>query len=415
MAALLVSQVKRLSVLLVAFWLAACGRSSDDEAKIIPIGALLSLTGGWSDLGISSRAALEMAVADANAYFVAKGDNRQFALHIVDTELEPAIAEQQMEELAAAGVRVFVGPQSSSEVAQLKTYADANNLLLISQGSTAGSLAIAGDNVLRFCAADVAEAEGMAALMWEQGKRTVVSLWRDDVGNSGLNLALKTQFEDLGGTYIETAGSYPADASPEEIATAVQGLATVVDDLESTEDLAVYLASFDETVQVFSEVLDIESLHALPWYGGDGVAQSQVLLDDTIAAQVAQDVIFPTPLFGLAQSNAAVWQPLLEQIKSETGQSSVSAFALAAYDAVRVLALAYHAAGANPDMSQLKQAFIEQAKDYEGATGNTELDAAGDRAYGSFDFWAIQSNDGTTAWEKIGEYDRATHELQIDE
>ena len=48
------------------------------------------------------------------------------------------------------GVRIIVGPQSSSEVAAIQPLANAEGVLVVSQGSTASSLAMPNDNVFRF-------------------------------------------------------------------------------------------------------------------------------------------------------------------------------------------------------------------------------------------------------------------------
>jgi hypothetical protein len=45
-------------------------------------------------------------------------------------------------------VKIIIGPQSSVELGMIKPYADAHNILVISQGSTVSSVAIPGDNRL---------------------------------------------------------------------------------------------------------------------------------------------------------------------------------------------------------------------------------------------------------------------------
>ena len=88
-----------------------------------------------------------------------------------------------------------IGPQSSAEVARIKPYADANNILVISQGSTASSLAIPGDNILRFCPNDTREAEALVALLQHDGIRAIVPLWRNDAGNNGLHDSVQIRFQ----------------------------------------------------------------------------------------------------------------------------------------------------------------------------------------------------------------------------
>ena len=56
----------------------------------------------------------------------------------------------------------------------IKPFADAHNILVISQGSTASSLAIPGDNILWFCPNDRSEAEALVALLQHDGIRAIV-------------------------------------------------------------------------------------------------------------------------------------------------------------------------------------------------------------------------------------------------
>ena len=103
---------------------------------------------------------------------------------------DPQQALQAIQDLSARGVKIIIGPQTSSEVAMIKPFADAHNILVISQGSTASSLAIPGDNIFRFCPNDRREAEALVALLQHDGIRAIVPLWRNDAGNNGLHVAV---------------------------------------------------------------------------------------------------------------------------------------------------------------------------------------------------------------------------------
>src|SRR3954447_11097021 len=113
----------------------------------VVVGSLFSLTGGWSTLGQSSKAALEIAVADVNTYLSRMDARIRLQLLIEDTQLSPELALDKLQLLARQNVHIVLGPQSSAEVANLKAFANANDMLIISQSSTAGTLAIAGDNI----------------------------------------------------------------------------------------------------------------------------------------------------------------------------------------------------------------------------------------------------------------------------
>lgn len=148
---------------------------------------LVSLTGSWSTLGRNTESALEIGAARINAQSDARHAGYRIELFVRDTRLVPELALEALKELHRKGVTVVIGPQTSAELALLRPYADARHIPLISQASTASSLAIAGDNIFRFCPGDTLEAQAITALMWHDGIRTLVPLWRGDAGNDGLH------------------------------------------------------------------------------------------------------------------------------------------------------------------------------------------------------------------------------------
>ena len=75
---------------------------------------------------------------------------------------------------------------------------------------------------------------------------------------------------------------------------------------------------------------------------------------------------------------------------------------LAAYDALGIGVQALQAAGPDADGNTLRFAFAAAARDYQGVTGPVVLNAAGDRATGTFAFWAICQAGSRYEWRTIG-------------
>ena len=368
----------------------------------VTIGGVFSITGNWSTLGVTSKAAMELAVEDVNAY--ASGRGLTFRADVRDTKLDPATALSAVQSLRAAGVQVIVGPQSSAELAAIKAYADSNDLLVVSQSSTAGSLAIAGDHIFRFTPADSLEGVAISALMWDDGIRAVIPAWRADAGNQGLHTATAARFNTLGGS-VWAGVEYPtAGASWSAVASSVgmqvrQALAT-----RPASQVGVYLAGFDEVADVFAAAAADPVLASVRWYGADGIAGSTALLARPAAVAFAQKVGYPAPIFGLDQSSADKWQPIAARIQARAGVTP-DAFALGVYDAVWVAALAYLASDRPPQIEELGANFATAAGSFYGATGWTALNAAGDRRYANFDFFAVQPSGASHAWVRVAGYD----------
>jgi branched-chain amino acid transport system substrate-binding protein len=391
------------AALMLAGATAACEDVTGDDARDVTIGGIFSLTGNWSSLGVTSKAAMELAVEDVNAYAAGRGIT--FRADVRDTRLEPATALSAVQALRGAGVQVIVGPQSSAELAAIKSYVDANPVLVVSQSSTAGSLAIKNDRILRFTPADSLEGVAVSALMWADGVRAIVPAWRADAGNQGLHTATAARFAGLGGN-VSAGVEYAAGTT--SFAATVAALGTQVRAALATRpasQVAVYLAGFDEVADVFAVAAADPVLASVRWYGADGIVGSTVLLGRPAAVAFAGTVGFPSPIFGLDPSAAAKWQPLAARIKQRAGGTDPDAFALAVYDAVWVAAQAYLASPAGVSTDELASRFTAAANSFYGATGWTALNAAGDRQYANFDFWAVRPSGATHAWTRVATYD----------
>lgn len=385
------------------------GETGPEEREVV-LGGLFALTGSWSTQGQSLRAAMELAIEDVNRYLEGNAAGIRFIAAVEDTRLEPALALEQAKALRERGAQLLIGPQSSAEVAHLKPFVDSSGILLVSPASTAGTLAIAGDNIFRFTPSDSLEAVAISALMWEDGVRAVVPVWRNDAGNAGLVRATRGRFSALGGAvlggveYGDTARDF--SATTRDLGGQVRRAVARY----GARKVAVYLAAFDEAAALFARAGADRSLGAVRWYGSDGAARSDSLLADSRAAAFAIRTGFPNPVFGVDEGARDIWEPLAARIRSRT-KAEPDAFALAVYDAVWVIARGYVASGATPDIDQLKDAFSTAAATQFGATGWTVLNAAGDRKYGDFDFWAVRQVGGVPAWTRVARYETRTRRV----
>jgi len=367
------------------------------------VGVLASLTGPGSSLGQSTVAALQLAAEQLETKTSSPGGRFKVHLIVRDTKLDPALALAAIQELDKQGVTVIIGPQSSSELAMIKPYADAHNILVISQGSTASALSIAGDNIFRLCPNDRREAEAVVALMWRDGIRTIVPIWRNDVGNGGLHDSVQSAFQNMGGT-VTTGFRY--ETSTTDFGPAIAEISSQVANARLSSNpatIGIYLAAFDEAVGVFHSATLDTVVSGTTWYGSDGTALSQALLDDSTAATFAQNANYPNPIFGLDDALQSSWQPVSDAIEARTGIKP-DAFALSTYDALFILNQALQNSRRAGDFADFKSAFVAAANSYTGITGSTALDAAGDRASAEFDFWAVRFANGVPGWVRVARY-----------
>jgi branched-chain amino acid transport system substrate-binding protein len=393
-----------LGTLLTSLFLFSCSKDDNyfEVDETITVGGLLSITGNWSTLGKTSQAAMEIATAEINTYLQTTGSPYSFATKIYDTKLESPLATKAITDAKAEDIQFIIGPQSSAEVGAVKSFADANNMLVISQGSTAGAYAIAGDNIFRFCPADNVEGPAMAKSIFKAGKKGIITIARNDAGNKGLQTAVSTAFTALGGAvatiapYAETATDFTAVLA--ELKTKIAAYTT----LYGAAGTAVYYASFDECVALFKQAAADPVFASVNWYGGDGVVLSTAVTADTDAADFAAKTNFFAPNFGLPSQTDPKSQALMANIKTRTGIDA-DAFALAAYDAMWVIANTVVASSnVSQDFAKVKSIFNTQANSYYGVTGATLLNEFGDRSMGSFDYWGIVKEGATYKWKLVG-------------
>jgi branched-chain amino acid transport system substrate-binding protein len=383
--------------------IAGCDDGGHSQARnTLRLGALLSLTGDWASLGQNSRAALGLAVDDVNADLSSRGEDLRVELSVEDTKLVPDLADSALQRLADDGVRVVIGPQSSAEVRAIADDAESLGVLVVSQGSTAHSLAIAGDNVFRLCPDDVQEGAAVAALLAHDGIETIVGATRDDPGNQGLQTSTRAAFEARGGTVADVFVYAPGTTDFSATLSDLEAHVAEAVAARGASAVAIYLTAFDEAAMVFAQAAASETLSGVRWYGSDGVAGSAPLLAES-SASFASSVGYPCPIFGLDPTNAERWEPIAAAVRAET-DIDPDAFALSTYDAVFVAAEAYLQAGGVDDIDAYKQAFAEIAADYVGITGPLTLNEAGDRATGPFDFDAICPANGEYEWMQVGTF-----------
>ena len=368
------------ALLLVAVLAAlANGRAAPASgAATLQVGALLDLKTGWTSLGRASRVTLQLGAADAGT--------RRVRLRIVDVQGKPELAVHELRRLARSGVHVVIGPESSAEVRAVRAAARSLGVVVVSQGSTAHSLAISGDNVFRLVPDDRREGEALVALLKHQGVETIVPAWRDDPGNAGLVTSLRSGFRARGGRV--TAGVRYGTDETAFTGTVAKLRAQVNAARASGRRTGVYLAAFDEVVDLFHEAAKDSVLSSVPWYGSDGVALSRRLVTDRPAASFASHRRYPNPTLGLDAAATKRSASPRRRARARLG-STPDALALAAYDALQIVLQAGERAGGTGNLARFKRAFVQVAHGYRGVSGTVVLNAAGDRTYGSYDFWSV--------------------------
>jgi branched-chain amino acid transport system substrate-binding protein len=374
-------------------------------AKIVDVRGLFSLTGNWSSLGVTSSAAVELAMEDINTYLAKKNAGFRMGVSVADTKLDVDVAKTLFAKANSEKIHFIIGPQSSAELAGLKPLSDAANIIVLSQSSTAGSLAIANDNIFRFCPSDKIEGAAIANTIAKKGIKGLVTVARDDAGNKGLQTSTGAAFTVAGGQIaaIDPYVTTTIDYTP--VVASIKAQLNTMITTYGADKAAIYLASFDEGINIFRLAAADPVLSSVKWFGGDGVVLSTAFLNDPIVADFAVKTSFFAPSFGLSAATQDKWAPVAARIKAKTG-TDPDAFALVAYDAMWTIAYTLEATnGSTDDFAALKAGFVANANKNTGIVGAEALDEFGDRSNGTFDYFGIVKNGTTYTWQLVGKSD----------
>jgi branched-chain amino acid transport system substrate-binding protein len=374
----------------------------------VKVGLLVDLSGALSTYGENSRLAAELAEQEINDWLDAVGADWDLDVIVEDTAVDPATALAKLQTLHGQGVRFVVGPMSSAEVSELKSYVDANNIILISMSSTSPALAIPGDNIFRFCPTDVIQGPAAARVAYEMGIRHLVIIWRGDTWGDGLKESVAESFEALGGV-VHEASRYSPDAT--EFSSEVASLADMVTELVEeygADQVGVELIAFKEAASIFQTAAAYEVLRQVKWIGSDGTAQLAQLIETAEVAEFAKTTEFINPIF--APGASPFHDKLRDYVLQRFGREP-DAYAYATYDAIWALALSFMILD-DDDPTKVKRILPEVVSRMVGSSGMFQLNEDGDRAFADYDLYVVWTEDGTYVWKKAGVYRAGTDTVE---
>jgi branched-chain amino acid transport system substrate-binding protein len=391
-----------IGILLMATLWSGCIESTSEatsESEDITIGALLPLTGNLASIGEASQVALEVSTEDINGYFSGLGSGKNVEVIVKDTQSNPETALEQLKELDEMGITMVIGPQASNEVEAVLDYANENGIILLSTASTAPSLGIPDDNLFRLVPDDTNQGMALAKFMQQDEISIVIPMYRNDVWGNGLVDEIEMSFEALDGTVLEgvTYETNNMDLSAEVESLNEKVVAATSEYNE--ESVAVVLCSYGEVTDIFALAQEYPALSEVDWYGTDGIALNDGLINDDDAANFAAATNLKAPMYGYVRANDR-YQEIAPKIEEQLGRVPES-YALTTYDACWIATFVDLDALPDDDES-IKMAMDTITDTYFGISGWTILNENGDREYWNYDIWTVTEADGSNQWELYG-------------
>ncbi|MGD9782634.1 MAG: penicillin-binding protein activator [Kiritimatiellia bacterium] len=358
----------------------------------IRIGALVPLTGDLEDIGASYTSAYGKALAD----LAAAPGMPAIELLVENTDADPLLAAMKLEALYTNGVQVVLGPESSAECDALRRLAtNGVGMLLLSSSATAVPLAIPDDNLMRLTMDDAHQARELARRIAGDGIVRLAVLKRSDMYGDGMRDAFWDEYANLGGTVFYSEYYPRATELFGEVMSNFNETVAAEIAASGAESLGVLIVAFDEGVRLLEAAGAFPALTSVRWYGTEGMAGNAALLANPAARETARLTRFvcsqPAAYTNAKYAEVADW------IQAQVGHPPRT-FAVLAYDALRLAALALQQTGGTGTVAEVRQAIRDQAAATAGASGPIVFNAADDRDGGEYEFLKVSDAEG---WVEI--------------
>ncbi|GAB1419416.1 ABC transporter substrate-binding protein [Bacteroidales bacterium] len=389
----------------------ACKKETSKQAETLKIGALLGFSGIGSQNAVETKAALDICLHDIRDFISRNKLDIEVELLVEDTKSDTAHAKTKMQLLIEKGVRLIIGPYSSTEALVLKPLADTHNVLLVSHSAVATSLALPGDNFLRFAPSDTYQAEALNAMFQSDSIEGIVAVVRNDLWSNSLMEAVRNVYTSEGGNVIATIAFEPGTTNfiplVTDVKTALAAGASTVD----ANKIGIYFISYADGTDLLQALNNGSIATVYKLYGASAYAQNSSLPANTSAAAFALERNLQCPVFGFDEGAATIYQPIQKKLENVIG-SKASIYALAAYDILWTAFLTSITQKAESEFATFKAHFIETASAHFGATGRSELDENGDRKHVFYDFWALEEQSPADyRWVITAKYSTTSHNL----
>ena len=387
---------------------------------VVNIGLILPLSGDLATHGLENLEGSKFGVVEFNKHLEEIGALWTLKMTSEDSATSPVIALEKLTSLNAKGIKMIVGPETSSNIRNMKGYSDSNNMLLVSCCSSAPALAIPNDSVYRLVPDDSNQGTALSKLIQHEGIEVLVPVWRADTWGDGLSNATTSSFVQRGGIIDDGVRYFPESpefsVSTSILAEKVQGYV----DEYGKDKVGVLFLGFAEILQFIQSASQHEILDKVRWFGPGANTKEHKLIDDTIGLEFSTNVQFTTVQFAASKiTDTGAVNPIYEKVQdhlTETLGTAPNSFVLSSYDAVWIIGLSILETQST-DVTKIKAVISDIAENYSGAIGPIILNEAGDLAQANYEIWGIRlvphEDTERVEWVLLGQYTQSTDSISL--
>ncbi|MGA2789605.1 MAG: ABC transporter substrate-binding protein [Candidatus Bathyarchaeia archaeon] len=374
------------------------------------IGIVTDLSGGGESFGKETLTAAQIALGEINSNLAQSGSNVRFALSSPQDSLTTTDgAVSAVQTLASAGDTIILCHCWSGQLSAIESYANSNDIVVVSVSSTSNLLAVPKGYLFRLIAPDSFQGKALSTLLWHDGVRKVAVIYRDDPYGQGISAVLKTDFTGLGGTVSLEA----YEPSLADYASEVVTLSTNVKSLGVGPQTAVLFVGFAaEAVNIFTHASVDSTLTQVRWFSSEGPKGPDILppkVPDAIGSFEVQTSL--TGTFPQSITPNSIEDSFLTAFQSASG-SAPMAYGEQAYDGIYLLANTILNVGSY-NSTAVKNMLPIIAQHMFGASGPMQLDSNGDRATQDYVVWTVARSQTAYNFVNIGGWSGSTGVLTM--
>ena len=353
-----------------------------------------------SGYGKEAETAVLQAVDDMNSGYRDIGSHNNVILNLTYISSDPESALAAVQKIHESDAHMVIAYLTSSQLAAVKSYVDANDILILCSGSSATSLSIPGDNIIRFNPNDSIQDYAIKYMLDQANITRIVPLVRDDLWDNFSNItSVRNKMMD---SNLDDIIRYDADTA--EFKEILEKLDRQVGQVLETEDkdtVGVLTFSYSEIVPILEEASSVQyqNLSMIRWFG----TNMQPLNPDLLNSQIALDFSSDRTFTGFTITSALLnpYPQVCEQITKKLGYEP-NGLVYGLYDSARIGVEALSLHGAD-DAISLRKAVTQISMPYYGILGFTKLNEAGDRVCANYALLTIEKDsEGKGVWKKLG-------------
>ena len=329
---------------MMAFALSACGGNAGDGK--LHIGVIGPFSGGAALYGNAVKNGAELAVNEINA---ANPDGLQIVMAAEDDVHDAETSVNAYNKLLDDGMKVLVGPTTSTPAAAVATEAEKNKTFMLTPSGSSPDVTADHGNVFQLCFSDPNQGIASADYMAQNFPDAKVGvIWKsDDNYSTGIFNKFKAEWEAKGKKLVKDESF--TDGSANDFSAQLNSLKNAGADLVF---LPIY---YDAASLILTQANGMG--YAPKFFGCDGM--DGILSQENFDTSLAEGLMLLTPFTPYSEDEKS--QAFTKAYQEAYGDLPIQ-FAADAYDCVYAVYDAFQKAGLDPDadMAEICDGLVAQ-------------------------------------------------------